>query len=519
MAPRRLRYAARISALALGSALALLAACSDEADPPAASPAPGVEASSTEGASLVPRDPLPEARVAAILALLLERSPDAVALQVALDEIVAAHDTRFVAPLIELMRAGPARLAASSPLFVEVLRELSGLTLSRDWDQWVTWYGTAGLEPPPGFAAWKGRILAGIDPRFTEFLYEGVDHTIPIEAIVWGGVPVDGIRALERPPVLEAEAATYLDPGEPVFGVVAGGEARAYPLRIMDAHEMANDVLGGVPISLAYCTLCGSGIAYDARGADGVVYDFGTSGLLYESNKLMYDRQTGTLWSQFTGRPVVGPLVEAAASTSGSLLEVLPIVIARWSDWVARHPATTVLDIETGHGSGYTLGYPYLQYFTDGNPLFPVSRRSLQLAAKDWVLGLDIEGEQKAYALDALTAPGGVVVNDTLGGVDLVVVSGGPIVDVIAETAIVGELQYEAGGEVRAFRRPPGVTFEAGPDLDTLIDATGAAWRVTEDALIGPEGVARGERLPGHVAFWFGWFQFFPRTEVFGARG
>jgi hypothetical protein len=94
-----------------------------------------------------------------------------------------------------------------------------------------------------------------------------------------------------------------------VFGVAIGGQARAYPLRIVNWHEMVNDTIAGVPVSLAYCTLCGAAILFDARapGRD-TPFTFGSSGLLYRSNKLMYDRQTGSLWNQFTGRPVLGAL-------------------------------------------------------------------------------------------------------------------------------------------------------------------------------------------------------------------
>ena len=531
--PRKIKLP--LTSAAAGAALLLAACTSDDAPatlvapaasvvaevttvaPAASTAAPVAPIVATEVAALPPGDPLPEERAREILALLGDRESDEVALQVALDEIVARRDVRFVAPLIELLRAGPARLGAYDTSYVDILRELTGAVVGRDWDLWVAWYGRSNLEPPPGFAAWKGELLSGLDERFADFLYEGVLATVPIEGVVWGGVPVDGITSLQQPPVLEAAEATYLDPAEPVFGVVVNGEARAYPLRIMDAHEMANDTLGGVPIALAYCTLCGTGIAYDARGPEGVTLDFGTSGLLYESNKLMYDRQTGTLWNQFTGRPVIGPLVEAAEGTSGSLLDVFPIVIASWDSWVSAHPETTVLDIETGVGSGYTLGYPYLEYFISGDPLFPVSERSTQLSAKDWVFGLDLDGAQKAYSLDALTKEGAGVVNDTLGGVDVVVVSGGPIIDVVANGGVFGELQYEAGGEVRAFERPPGVSFEFGADARTLLDATGASWQLTEEALVAAEGELAA-RLPGHVSFWFGWFQFFPRTEVFGAR-
>ncbi len=463
--------------------------------------------------------PLPDDRVAQILALLLEIDPDEAELRRALEDIEANRDTRFIAPLIEIMRAGPARTAIWNAGYGDVLREISGIIFATDWINWglwVEWYGNTTLSPPPGFTAWKGQLFASVDERFTQFLYEGVDASISVEQIAWGGILVDGIRPLDNPPVLEAAEATYLEPTEPVFGVIANGEARAYPLRIMDPHEMANDVLGGIPISLAYCTLCGSGIAYDARAADGAVYTFGTSGLLYQSNKLMYDRQTKTLWNQFTGRPVVGPLVADARQTSGSLLQTLPIVLTSWQSWLDQHPDTTVLDINTGVGFGYTLGYPYLQYFASGDTMFPVAQRSAQLSPKQWVFGLNLAGEQKAYSLDALIA-GGEIVNDTLAGTDVAIISTGPLIDVEAEAPGSGLLLYQAGGEVRAFERPPGLTFQFTDEPNRFVDSIGATWTLTEEALVARDGTL-APRIVGHTSFWFGWFQFFPHTELFGGR-
>ncbi len=461
-------------------------------------------------------EPLTPARTAAIMELLLDRDAPDAALHAALDDIEAARDQRFVAVLIELQRAGPSQLAAWDRRFADLLNQLTGQIYGNAWDQWVEWYGRSTLQPPPGFATWKGRVLSGIDPRFTEFLHDDLDHTIRIEQIAWGGVPVDGIATLQDPPILTATQADYLDPDEPVFGVIANGEARAYPLRIMDPHELVNDTLGGVPISLAYCTLCGTGLAFDTRHPDGSVLTFGTSGLLYQSNKLMYDHQTGSLWNQFTGRPVVGPRVAEAAGTAGPLLNLLPLVITRWQDWSAAHPDTTVLDINTGQGFGYTLGYPYLDYFSSGELWFPVADRSVQLGAKEWVFGLDIAGQQKAYSLAALIEHNDVL-NDTLGATDLAIVTANPLINVSAVAPGAGELEYQVASEVRAYARPPGRTFHLTEDPATLEDDRGLPWQLTEEALTAEDGTT-APRIAGHTSFWFGWFQFFPRTDLFGAR-
>lgn len=456
--------------------------------------------------------PLPDERVAEILATLLDPGAEEAVLRPIMDEILVHGDMRFVAVLIELIDAGTSRRSAFHPAVIETLRDLTGQEIGRSWEQWAAWYGRTKLTPPPGFAGWKAKTLAPIDERFSEFLADGARHTIRIEEIVWGGVPVDGIRPLDNAPTLAADEATYLDPGEPVFGVVVNGEARAYPLRIMDPHELANDVVGGVPISLVYCTLCGTGIAYDARLPDGSTASFSTSGLLHQSNKLMYDRTTRSLWQQFSGRPVVGQLVPKEGE-AGLQLRAFPTVVAAWRDWRAAHPSTRVLSLETGRGRGYTLGYPYLEYFSSGEPIFPLAERSTKLPAKTWVFGLSLGEVDRAYRVRELARSR--VTNDELAGTDVVLIAPHAVIDVEAEAAVVGILSYEAGGTVRAYERPRGVRFSLGPHAAVVLDESGRSWSVTEDALVGPTG-ERAPRIVGTLSFWFGWFSFHPLTEIYG---
>ena len=122
------------------------------------------------------------------------------------------------------------------------------------WSWWVKWLGqNPEIKPPPGYAAWKGRLYSRmVDPEMGDFLYSGVKTRIRLEEVVWGGVRKDGIPDLTNPPVIDAEEADYLDAHDRVFGVSYNGEHRAYPHRILNAHEMANDVVGGVAFALAY---------------------------------------------------------------------------------------------------------------------------------------------------------------------------------------------------------------------------------------------------------------------------
>ena len=199
-------------------------------------------------------------------------------------------DERLISVLIEVLRA--AQLGAFHPDSLgkaqEGLFQLTGERLD-SWAEWAEWYARSDLTTVPGFAAWKGRIYSRIDPDFARFFDEDAPRSIRFEEIVWGGVHLDGIPPLESAPMVAAHNAAYLEPQDVVFGVAINGDYRAYPLRIMDWHEMANDEVGGEPVALAYCTLCGAGVLFSRRHR-GKVLSIGTSGFLMRSNKLMYDR-------------------------------------------------------------------------------------------------------------------------------------------------------------------------------------------------------------------------------------
>lgn len=525
---------ASLSLLVAIAVSALVIACDGSADraedaPSAASPGTAEAGSGAAVPVLTAQDltprptpppmgrALPDARVAEILDLWLEEEPDRDLVQASLTEVEEAVDLRFIAPLIEMTWGAMLQIVRFDQRHADVLASLTAQPFGRDWERWLEWYGRTDLQPPPGFVEWKGRFLSRIDPRFGDFLTADASLTIRPELIAWGGVAVDGIVPLINPPVVAgaSEGAGYLQPDEPVLGLLVNGEARAYPYRIMDPHEMANDVLGGVPISIAHCTLCGSAIAYDGRGPDGVTYTFSTSGLLYESNKLMYDRQTRTLWNQFTGQPVLGPMVETVAEADGAWFNAFPLVTTTWASWLAEHPDTTVLSIETGIASGYTLGFPYLQYYTGGNPAFPLSTRDPRLNAHDWVYGVLVGGDAQAYDVRLLINDR--VVNDEVGGAPLVIVATSQDIEVVARDLLQTEAVYDLGATVRAFERPAGTTFVPTDDPLVLVDQDGEAWRVTDEGLVAEDGRV-APRTFGRQAFWFAWHAFYPHTGLIGGR-
>ena len=405
--------------------------------------------------------------------------------QKALDELVASGRADVAPVLVMALRFAPRQLNSA---IVDGLEKLTGAKPGNSWHAWMIWQEqNPQTGVIPGFARLQARVYDLIDPNFQVFLDGNKPHEIRLEEITWGGVVKDGIPALTNPALIEAAKATFLTADELVFGVAINGDVRAYPLRILDWHEMFNDVIGGVPVSLAYCTLCGSGILFESM-VEGRKdpFVFGSSGFLYRSNKLMYDSQTHSLWNQFTGRPVVGPL-----TGSGIALRTRPVTITTWADWKARNPTTKVLSLDTGHLRDYRPGRPYGEYFASPRLMFPTAVDERQLKAKDYVFVLRSSGPEVAWPLAYFE--GGAVITDKAGILDVVLIG-----DATTRT-------------VRAYRSE-GLDFVKGPSADVIAVRGGDTWVVTEDALVSQKG-RQLTRLPGHIAYWFAW------SGYYGAKG
>ena len=276
------------------------------------------------------------------------------------------------------------------------------------------------------------------------------DTLVPAREIREGGPGRDGIPALFSPRFETAAHAIDLDTHDRVLGVSHAGVSKAYPIRILNYHEIVNDRFNDTPIAVTFCPLCGSGIAFFAD-AGGQVRRFGVSGLLYNSDVLMYDRETDSLWSQIMGQAISGP-------AKGTRLQALPIRHTTWSDWRARHPDTLVLVPPPGSRSNYNVD-PYAGYADSNKVWFPVAHRDRRYGNKTVLIGARIGAATKAWPFVELP-PGQSRIDDTVDGHPVVVV-------------------YD-------------LESQAGRVLDTA-----------------------GHELPSFTAYWFAWVAFHPETEIY----
>ncbi len=340
-------------------------------------------------------------------------------------------------------------------------------------------------DPPgsgQGYIAWKSLLYAQVDLAFAELILQ-IDDPILASQIQWGGVRRGGIPELNAPVTVSVAEADWMTDDELTFGAVVNGEVRAYPHRILDHHEMANDTLGGEPVALANCTLCRTGILFSRRVGDRILI-FQSSGLLWNSNKVMVDIETDTLWNQLTGEAIAGLL-------KGTVLDRFPITVTTYGEWIAEHPDTAVLDIpgrastsrggnEITGGANYSYepGDAYAEYYASPNVFWPAAEVPDVFADKDLMATLDLDGEQLAVGVDALGAAGPQVF--TVAGQTVVVVP--------------------TDGGARFYRGPDG-----GGVLVLVVEDAG------EDTLVLADGSELVRLQSGH-SFWFAWYANFPDT-------
>ena len=316
----------------------------------------------------------------------------------------------------------------------------------------------------------------------------GIKHLIPLDKIKGGGPPKDGIPSIDNPIFADVNNSQFVADSDTVIGLEINGEAKAYPLFILVWHEIVNDDVGGVPVSVTYCPLCYTNQVFE-RIIDGNVVEFGTSGKLYNSNLLMYDRYTESYWSQALGMAVKGEL-------TGYQLNLVPFDVITWGDWKMLHPETLVLTTDTGHIRSYATD-PYGNYYTEPRIMFPVDNHDDRLHPKEIILGFSQDGVYKAYKQNDVESK--KIINDSIDNNPIMLVS------LFSQNS-------------RAFERTLNeevLEFEIS-DNKIVDTSTNSEWNY--DGL-STSGMFEGEqlkRIPMEPGFWFEWVAFHPDTLVYG---
>ena len=280
--------------------------------------------------------------------------------------------------------------------------------------------------------------------------FDLTNSVIPSHKILSGGPERDGIPAIDNPNFLVSEDIGFLQPDDRVLGLTYQGISKAYPIKILNYHEIVNDQYGDEPVVVTFCPLCGSGIAYVAKIA-GQKHRFGVSGLLYNSDVLLYDRETESLWSQLMNQAISGPM-------QGKRLKPIALSHTTWQDWKKRFSGTLVLSHETGFNRDYSRN-PYDNYKLNRKVWFPVEKQSNQYHPKEMVLGLELNGQFKAYPFSELSK-GTDKIKDQLAGKDV---------------SIEYDKQYQTA---------------------RAIDVN-------------------GEEIPSVLTFWFAWYAFHPESLIY----
>ncbi len=330
-------------------------------------------------------------------------------------------------------------------------------------------------------------------------------HSVPFGEVLSGGVPRDGIPPIDKPEfVTVADADGWLAKQEPVIALEINGDARAYPLQVMIWHELVNDEVGGMPVTVSFCPLCNSVLIFD-RKLDGVVYDFGVSGNLRNSDLIMWDRQTESWWQQLTGNAIIGQL-------AGKKLRILPSSIIAWSDFKVAHPQGKVLSKKTGYLRRYGDN-PYVGYDRADTPPFLFDGKlDDRLQPKERVLAVTIGEVSAAFPFGVLRSER--VVSYTLNGQEMVILFkpgarsalGAQSIADAADVGATGVFDPNLDGEKLRFRA----------EGEHFVDReTGSVWNILGEAIDGP---LAGKKLTPIVHanhFWFTWAAFKPDTTIY----
>ena len=328
---------------------------------------------------------------------------------------------------------------------------------------------------------------------------------VDFREIMSGGVPKDGIPAVDNPQfVSQEEASEWLSPKEPVIVLNINGKARAYPLQILIWHEIVNDTLNGKHVSVTFCPLCNASIVFD-RAVDGEVLDFGTTGRLRKSDLVMYDRQTESWWQQITGRGLIGNYADVK-------LDQLPSQIVSYEAFQTAYPDSVVLSRNTGHFRSYGSN-PYRGYDNiDSIPFLYSDPTDPRLPAMERIVNVSVGNRHRVYPFRVFKET--PVINDKINGIPIVLFSSDDSVSVLDERSIANSKPVPS---VTVFRRETldnTLTFEQR--VDGFYDLeTGSRWNIFGQAVAGD---ASGTQLPditNGIHFAFAWLAFYPDSEIY----
>ncbi len=334
-------------------------------------------------------------------------------------------------------------------------------------------------------------------------------RTVPWSEIMSGGVPKDGIPAIDDPTFEDvASAGEWLAATDPIILLQQNGDVRGYPLSILIWHEIVNDTVGDTPVAVTFCPLCNASIVFE-RLLDGEELDFGTTGNLRNSDLIMYDRQSETWWQQFTGEGIVG-------THAGRQLDFLSSQVISFGDFAAEFPDGEVLarpPASRSYGNN-----PYVGYDSGTErPFLFTGELDERLNPTERIVGLDVNGEVVAYPFTAVKETG--VINDEVGGIPVAIMHKSGTASALDAREIATSRDV---GSVGVFDRRLGdrvLTFESNGDGTFKDVETGSTWNILGEAI---DGNLAGESLDPALSFdhfWFAWTAFFPDTVLYGEDG
>ncbi len=316
--------------------------------------------------------------------------------------------------------------------------------------------------------------------------------------VISGGPPPDGIPSIDEPVFLDViDNLELLPESEPVVVLEINGDARAYPIRALVWHEIVNDTVGGVPVSITYCPLCNTAVTYE-RTINGVETTFGTSGMLYFSALVMYDRATETLWTHFDGRAVIGVL------TGTDLVEYASPLVA-WGEFRESYPTGKVLDwTQTGYNRDYGRN-PYSGYDDpEGTPFLFRGALDDRAAAMQRIVGVEFEGASSAIAIEVVSDGEAKATAISVGDAELVVFWREGQASALDDTFVSGG--RDVGSSAVFIPSVLGRDLTFSYDGTDFVDAeTGSRWRLNGVAIEGEFEGERLEQVPHFDTFWFAW--------------